>query len=101
MSFSLLNINYQNNNKNNLNDISIDFTEKSIGVLGLTYKPGTSTLRRSLPLEIVKKLVDMSIPEALSLLSRLERMVKIMAIITIVSTIFYYVLSMFTMFVFL
>ena len=34
MSFSLLNINYQNNNKNILNDISIDFTEKSIGVLG-------------------------------------------------------------------
>ena len=39
----------------------------------------------------MKKLVDMSIPEALSLLSRLERMVKIMAIITIVSTIFYFV----------
>ena len=34
MSFSLLNINYQINNKNILNDISIDFTEKSIGVLG-------------------------------------------------------------------
>ena len=26
---------------------------KTIGILGLTYKPGTSTLRRSLPLEIV------------------------------------------------
>jgi UDPglucose 6-dehydrogenase len=26
---------------------------KRIGILGLTYKPGTSTLRRSLPLEIV------------------------------------------------
>ncbi|OGR84399.1 MAG: hypothetical protein A2901_06430 [Elusimicrobia bacterium RIFCSPLOWO2_01_FULL_54_10] len=27
-----------------------------IGVLGLTYKPGTSTLRRSLPVEIVREL---------------------------------------------
>lgn len=27
--------------------------EKRLGILGLTYKPGTSTLRRSLPLEIV------------------------------------------------
>jgi UDPglucose 6-dehydrogenase len=26
---------------------------KNIGVLGLTYKPGTSTLRRSLPIEII------------------------------------------------
>lgn len=31
---------------------------KTIGVLGLTYKPGTSTLRRSLPLEIVNILVE-------------------------------------------
>lgn len=30
----------------------------SIGVLGLTYKPNTSTLRRSLPLEIVKLLIE-------------------------------------------
>ena len=30
----------------------------TIGVLGLTYKPGTSTLRRSLPLEIVDILID-------------------------------------------
>jgi len=30
----------------------------SIGVLGVTYKPGTSTLRRSLPLEIVELMVD-------------------------------------------
>jgi UDPglucose 6-dehydrogenase len=29
-----------------------------IGVLGLTYKPGTSTLRRSLPLEIVNLLIE-------------------------------------------
>jgi UDPglucose 6-dehydrogenase len=28
------------------------FKDKSIGLLGLTYKPGTSTLRRSIPLEI-------------------------------------------------
>jgi len=32
-------------------------TEKTIGILGLTYKPGTSTLRRSLPLEIIELLV--------------------------------------------
>ena len=31
---------------------------KSVGILGLTYKPGTSTLRRSLPLEIVSLLLD-------------------------------------------
>ena len=33
-----------------------EFSKKIISVLGLTYKPGTSTLRRSLPLEIVKLL---------------------------------------------
>ena len=32
--------------------------EKKVGVLGLTYKPGTSTLRRSLPLEIVYLLIE-------------------------------------------
>jgi len=31
-----------------------------IGILGVTYKPGTSTLRRSLPLEIVKILTEKS-----------------------------------------
>jgi len=31
---------------------------RSIGVLGVTYKPGTSTLRRSLPLEIVDLLLE-------------------------------------------
>jgi len=31
---------------------------KTVGILGLTYKPGTSTLRRSLPLEIVDLLID-------------------------------------------
>jgi len=30
---------------------------RNIGLLGLTYKPGTSTLRRSLPLEIAKSLM--------------------------------------------
>jgi len=30
---------------------------KTIGVLGLTYKPGTSTLRRSLPLAVVEDLI--------------------------------------------
>lgn len=30
---------------------------KNVGVLGLTYKPGTSTLRRSLPLEIIALLI--------------------------------------------
>jgi len=30
---------------------------KNIGVLGLTYKPGTSTLRRSIPLEIVNIMI--------------------------------------------
>jgi UDPglucose 6-dehydrogenase len=32
--------------------------DRTIGVLGITYKPGTSTLRRSLPLEIVQILVE-------------------------------------------
>lgn len=32
--------------------------EMSIGILGITYKPGTSTLRRSLPLEIVHLLLE-------------------------------------------
>ena len=31
---------------------------KSIGVCGLTYKPGTSTLRRSLPIEIIDLMID-------------------------------------------
>jgi len=30
----------------------------TIGILGLTYKPGTSTLRRSAALEIIRQLVD-------------------------------------------
>ena len=40
-------------------DIILDgLKEKKVGVLGLTYKPGTSTLRRSLPLEIVYLLIE-------------------------------------------
>ena len=31
---------------------------KKIGVLGLTYKPGTSTLRRSIPIEIVNLMIE-------------------------------------------
>ena len=31
---------------------------RRIGVLGLTYKPGTSTLRRSLPVEIANLLLE-------------------------------------------
>jgi UDPglucose 6-dehydrogenase len=32
--------------------------KKTVGILGLTYKPGTSTLRRSLPLEIANIFID-------------------------------------------
>ena len=35
-----------------------DLKGKKIAVLGVTYKPGTSTLRRSLPLEIVELLLQ-------------------------------------------
>ena len=35
-----------------------DLKDKKIGVLGLTYKPGTSTLRRSLPIEIVDVMIE-------------------------------------------
>ena len=31
---------------------------KVVAVMGVTYKPGTSTLRRSLPLEIIDLLID-------------------------------------------
>lgn len=39
-----------------INLLDGELSDKIISVLGLTYKPGTSTLRRSLPLEIVKLL---------------------------------------------
>ncbi|MEK7347478.1 MAG: nucleotide sugar dehydrogenase [Candidatus Eisenbacteria bacterium] len=32
--------------------------KRRIGILGLTYKPGTSTMRRAISLEVVKELVD-------------------------------------------
>lgn len=38
-----------------------NLAEKTIAVLGITYKPGTSTLRRSLPLEITKLLAQKNI----------------------------------------
>lgn len=34
-----------------------EFSDKTIGILGITYKPGTSTLRRSLPLEMARDFV--------------------------------------------
>ncbi len=40
-----------------IDQISNGVARKKIGALGLTYKAGTSTLRRSLPLEIVNALV--------------------------------------------
>lgn len=38
-----------------------NFSGSTVGILGLTYKPGTSTLRRSLPLEIVDLLISNNI----------------------------------------
>lgn len=37
--------------------ILVNLEDKKIGVLGLTYKPNTSTLRRSIPLELVNILI--------------------------------------------
>ena len=42
---------------NKIKKITGELYDKTIGILGLTYKPGTSTLRRSLPLEIVELLL--------------------------------------------
>jgi len=52
-----------NNNRkysiiNKVNNYLNGIKDKNIGILGLTYKPGTSTLRRSLPLEIVHELIN-------------------------------------------
>lgn len=41
-----------------LNKVYAAIRGLAIGVLGLTYKPGTSTLRRSAALEIIRDLVD-------------------------------------------
>ena len=54
---------YQNSiRKNNIvsmiEDTVVSLQEKNIGILGITYKPGTSTLRRSLPLEIIELLIN-------------------------------------------
>lgn len=43
---------------NKLERIMGSLSGKTIGLLGLTYKPGTSTLRRSLPLEIAELLIS-------------------------------------------
>lgn len=48
-----LNENRKNSIINRVKRILKGLDGKTIGVLGLTYKPGTSTLKRSLPLEIV------------------------------------------------
>src|SRR5207253_2052740 len=42
---------------NKVKNILTSLKNRTIGVLGITYKPGTSTLRRSLPLEIVQILL--------------------------------------------
>lgn len=51
-----------NNNRKNIIISKIkfifgDFKDKNIGVLGLTYKPDTSTLRRSIPLDIINIMI--------------------------------------------
>ena len=52
------NINRKNIIVSKINNILNGLNDKVIGVLGLTYKPNTSTLRRSLPLEIVSLLSE-------------------------------------------
>lgn len=44
--------------KNKIMKILSECEGNIVGVLGLTYKPGTSTLRRSLPLDIVRLLIE-------------------------------------------
>jgi UDPglucose 6-dehydrogenase len=41
-----------------LEELAGGLKHKKIGVLGLTYKPGTSTLRRSLPVEIIGLIIE-------------------------------------------
>ena len=54
--------NLNNERKNSvikrINKILGTIEGKSVGILGLTYKPGTSTLRRSVPLEITNLLIE-------------------------------------------
>tara|TARA_B100001057_G_scaffold171070_1_gene171867 strand:- start:20628 stop:21935 length:1308 start_codon:yes stop_codon:yes gene_type:complete len=52
------NINRKKVIKSKIMQILSDCHGKVVGVLGLTYKPGTSTLRRSLPLDIVNLLLN-------------------------------------------
>ena len=52
------NLNRKNTIANKIQKIlNGNISDKTISILGLTYKPGTSTLRRSLPLEIVEILI--------------------------------------------
>ena len=53
-----LNRDRKNSIVNKIKKMLKNLENKSIGILGLTYKPGTSTLRRSLPLEIVNLLIQ-------------------------------------------
>jgi len=43
---------------NKLKNLFEDITSIQVGILGLTYKPGTDTLRRSLSLEIARELIS-------------------------------------------
>ena len=52
------NINRKKVIKSKIMQILDDCNGKVVGVLGLTYKPGTSTLRRRLPLDIVNLLLN-------------------------------------------
>jgi UDPglucose 6-dehydrogenase len=57
------NIHENNNNRklsicDRVGHLLNNFENKTVGVLGLTYKPNTSTLRRSLPLEIVEIILE-------------------------------------------
>jgi len=63
-SATIFKIIYELNNErknsivNKIERILMSVKGDSLGVLGVTYKPGTSTLRRSLPLEIINILLD-------------------------------------------
>jgi UDPglucose 6-dehydrogenase len=43
---------------NKIHELLGNVVGKTIGILGLTYKPGTSTLKRSIPLEITNALLE-------------------------------------------
>lgn len=46
---------------NKLKNLFKDIKSIQVGILGLTYKPGTDTLRRSLSLEIAKELISQGV----------------------------------------